>query len=89
MEGVLERGLVCDLLLKGDVGRGDAQGAPRAPPPVFEYTHPSAKDAYALNIPANLENSVVATELERVNFNSNPKECSNYYTVALISQASK
>ena len=89
MEGVLEGGLVCDLLLKGDVGRGDAQGAPRAPPPVCEHTHPSAKDASALNIPANLENSAVATGLERVNFNSSPKECSNYHTVALISQVSK
>ena len=40
-------------------------------------------------MPANLENSAVATELENVNFHSNPKECSNYHTIALISQASK
>ena len=38
---------------------------------------------------ANLENSAVATGLEKVSFHSNPKECSNYYTIALISQASK
>ena len=40
---------------------------------------------------ANLENSVVATGLEKVSFhsNSNAKECSNYHTIALISQASK
>ena len=38
---------------------------------------------------ANLENSAVATELEKVNFHSNPKECSNYHTTALISQASE
>ena len=38
---------------------------------------------------ANLENSAVATGLEKVNFHSNPKECSNYRTIALISQACK
>ena len=45
-------------------------------------------------MPANLENSAVATGLEKVSFHYNPKkghakECSNYHTVALISQASK
>ena len=45
-------------------------------------------------MPANLENSAVATALERVSFHSNPKErqcpkCSNYCTIALISHASK
>ena len=45
-------------------------------------------------MPANLENSAVATGLEKVSFHSNPKErqcqrMSNYRTVALISQASK
>ena len=38
---------------------------------------------------ANLENSAVVTGLEKVSFHSNPKECSNYCTIALISQASK
>ena len=38
---------------------------------------------------ANLENSAVATGLEKVSFHSSPKECTNYHTVALISQASK
>ena len=43
---------------------------------------------------ANLENSAVATGLEKVSFNYNPKErqckeCSNYHTVALISHVSK
>ena len=42
----------------------------------------------------NLENSAVATGLERVSFHSNPKkgntkECSKYYTIALISHTSK
>ena len=46
-------------------------------------------------MPANLENSAVATGLEKVSFHSNPKElsnakdCSNYHTLALISHASK
>ena len=45
-------------------------------------------------MPANLENSAVATGLEKVSFHSNPKEgnakeCSNYCTIALISHSSK
>ena len=45
-------------------------------------------------MPANLENSAVATGLEKVSFHSNPKEgnakeCSNYHTIALISNAIK
>ena len=42
---------------------------------------------------ANLENSAVATGLEKVSFQfskkGNAKECSNYCTIALISHASK
>ena len=40
-------------------------------------------------MPANLENSAVAMGLEKVSFHSNPKECSNYCTIGLISHASK
>ena len=40
-------------------------------------------------MPINLENSAVATALEKVSFHSNAKECSNYSTIALISHASK
>ena len=45
-------------------------------------------------MPANLENSAVATGLKEVNFipivkKGNAKECSNYHTIALISHASK
>ena len=45
-------------------------------------------------MPANLENSAVATGLEKISFYSSPKkgnskECSNYCTIALISHASK
>ena len=43
---------------------------------------------------ANLENSAVATGLEKVSFHpipkkGNAKECSNYHTIALISHSSK
>ena len=37
----------------------------------------------------NLENSAVATGLEKVSFHSNAKECSNYHTTALVSHTSK
>ena len=45
-------------------------------------------------MPANWENSAVATGLEKVSFHSIPKkgnarECSNYHTIALNSHASK
>ena len=45
-------------------------------------------------MPANMENSAVATGLEEVSFipipkKSNAKECSNYHTIALISHAIK
>ena len=45
-------------------------------------------------MPANLENSAVATGLEKSIFipvpkNGNPEECSNYHTIALISHTSK
>ena len=40
-------------------------------------------------MPANLENSAMDTGLAKVSFHSNPKECSNYCTSALISHASK
>ena len=40
-------------------------------------------------MPANLENSAVATGLEKVSFHFIPKECSHYRTIALISRASK
>ena len=44
-------------------------------------------------MPANLENSAVATGLEKISFHSNhkgnAKECSNYHKIALISHARK
>ena len=45
-------------------------------------------------MPGNLENSAVATRLEKVSFHSIPKrrqcqKCSNYCTITLMSHASK
>ena len=45
-------------------------------------------------MPANLENSAVATGLKKVSFypipkKGNAKECSNYHTIAFIAHASK
>ena len=45
-------------------------------------------------MPVNLENSAVATGLEKVSFipiakKSNGKECSNYHSIVFISHASK
>ena len=45
-------------------------------------------------MPANLENSAVATGLEKISFHpipekGNAKECSNYHRIALISHAGK
>ena len=45
-------------------------------------------------MPANLENSAVATGLEKVSFRlipkkGNTKECSNYHTTVLISHGTK
>ena len=51
-------------------------------------------ESVALNMLAKLENSAVATGLEKVIFipiskKGNAKECSNYHTIALIAHASK
>ena len=51
-------------------------------------------ESAALNMPANLENSTVATGLQKVSFipipkKGNAKECLNYCTIALISHPSK
>ena len=45
----------------------------------------------ALNMPENLENSAVATCLEKVSFhpNSKDRQCQRMFTIALISHASK
>ena len=71
-----------------------ASGGDGIPVELFQILKDDAVKSAALNMPANLENSAVATGLEKVSLHSNPKErqcqrCSNYCTTALISQASK
>ena len=61
---------------------------------LFQILKDDAVKGATLNMPANLENSAVATGLEKVSFHSipkkgNAKECSNYHTTALISHTSK
>ena len=40
----------------------------------LELLHPGPLIPILSNTPANLENSTVATELEKINFHSSPKE---------------
>ena len=49
-----------------------ANGDDRIPAELFQILKDDA--VKALNMPANLENSEVATGLEKVSFHSNPKE---------------
>ena len=44
------------------------------PAELFQILKADAVKSVVLNMPANLENSAVATELEKVSFHSNPKE---------------
>ena len=74
----------------GSITMNKASGGDRIPAELFQIL----KESAALNMPANLENSAVATELEKVSFHSNSKErqCQRmfkYCTIVLISHASK
>ena len=71
-----------------------ASGGDGIPGELFQVLKDDTVKIAALNMPANLENSAVATGLEKVSFHSNPKErqcpkCSNSLTIALTSHASK
>ena len=71
-----------------------ANGDYGIPIELFQILKDDAVKSAAFNMPANLENSAVATGLEKVIFipipkKGNAKECSNYLTIALISHASK
>ena len=54
----------------GSITMNKASGGDGIPVELFQIL----KDGAALNMPANLENSVVVTGLEKVSFHSNPKE---------------
>ena len=59
----------------GSITMNKASGGDGIPVELFQILNDDAmKESAALNMPANLENSAVATELEKVNFHSNPKE---------------
>ena len=71
-----------------------ASGGDGIPVELFQILKDDAvESAAARNMPANLENSAVATGLEKVFIpipkKVNAKECSNYCTIALISHTSK
>ena len=51
-----------------------ASGGDGIPVELFQILKDDAVRSAALNMPANLENSAVATGLEKVTFHSNPKE---------------
>ena len=51
-----------------------ASGGDGIPVELFQILKDDAVKVAALNMPANLENSAVATGLEKVSFHSNPKE---------------
>ena len=51
-----------------------ASGGDGIPVELFQILKDDACESAALNMPANLENSAVATGLEKVSFHSNPKE---------------
>ena len=71
-----------------------ASGGDGIPAELFQILKDDAVKVIALNMSANLENSSVATGVEKVHFHSVPKkgsakECSNNCTIALILHASK
>ena len=51
-----------------------ASGGDGIPVEVFQIRNDDAVKVLQFNMPANLENSAVATGLEKVSFHSNPKE---------------
>ena len=74
----------------GSIATNKAGGGDGIPVELYQVLNNDA----ALNMPANLENSTVATGLEKVSLHSSAKErqcqeCSNYCTIVLISHASK
>ena len=59
----------------GSISMNKASGGDGIPAELFQILKDDAvKVLHAFNMPTNLENSAVATGLEKVNFHSNPKE---------------
>ena len=58
----------------GSITMNKASGGHGIPVELFQILKHDAVESAALNMPANLENSALATGLEKVSFHSNPKE---------------
>jgi len=58
----------------GSITMNKASGGDRIPVELFQIHKRGCCESAAFNMPANLENSAVVTELERVSFPSNPQE---------------
>ena len=58
----------------GRITINKANGGDGIPVELFQILKDDAVKSAALNMPANLENSAVATGLEKVSFHFNPKE---------------
>ena len=58
----------------GSITMNKVGGSDGIPVELFQILKDDAVKSAALNMPANLENSAVATGLEKVSFHSNPKE---------------
>ena len=75
----------------GSITMNKARGGDGIPVKLFQILKEDAVKVLQLDMLANLENSVVATGLEKVSFHSNPqkkampKNSQNYCTIALIS----
>ena len=64
--------LQCEV--KWALGSITMKKASGIPVELFQILKDDAVESAAVNMPANLENSAVATGLEKVSFHSNPKE---------------
>ena len=58
----------------GSITMNKSSGGDGIPAEQFQILKRRSCESAALNMPANLENSAVATGLEKVSFHSNPKE---------------
>ena len=58
----------------GSITTNKASGGDGIPAELFEILEKRCWESAAVNMPANLENSAVATGLEKVSFHSKPKE---------------
>ena len=69
----------------GSITTNKASGGDGTPVELFQILKDDAVESAALNMPANLENSVVATGLEKVSFHSKEKPKNLQTTVQLHS----